>query len=40
MMTPFEVGGRFGVRIEDIVVVTADGVEPLNRANHDLVVVD
>lgn len=32
--------GRFGVRIEDIVVVTADGVEPLNRANHDLVVVD
>ncbi|HSJ33839.1 MAG TPA: Xaa-Pro peptidase family protein [Acidimicrobiia bacterium] len=32
--------GRFGVRIEDIVVVTSSGVEPLNRANHDLVVVD
>lgn len=32
--------GRFGVRIEDIVVVTADGVEPLNQADHDLLVVD
>src|SRR5690606_781793 len=32
--------GRVGVRIEDIVVVTSSGVEPLNRANHDLVVVD
>lgn len=28
--------GRWGARIEDIVVVTADGVEPLNRRPHDL----
>jgi Xaa-Pro aminopeptidase len=32
--------GRWGARIEDIVVVTADGVEPLNQGPHDLVVVD
>lgn len=31
--------GRFGVRIEDIVAVTDDGVERLNRANRDLVIV-
>ena len=31
--------GRFGVRIEDIVVVTDDGVEPLNRSDHSLVSV-
>lgn len=31
--------GRHGARIEDIVVVTADGVEPLNRTSHDLVVL-
>lgn len=31
--------GRFGVRIEDIVVVTQDGVEPLNQASHELQVV-
>jgi Xaa-Pro aminopeptidase len=31
--------GRFGVRLEDIVTVTDDGVEPLNRANHALMVV-
>lgn len=30
---------RFGVRIEDIVVVTDDGVEPLNRSDHSLVSV-
>lgn len=31
--------GRFGVRIEDIVVCTADGPDVLNRAPHDLMVV-
>jgi Xaa-Pro aminopeptidase len=29
--------GRWGARIEDIVVVTADGVEPLNNRPHELV---
>jgi Xaa-Pro aminopeptidase len=32
--------GRFGVRIEDIVVCTEDGSDVLNRAGHDLLVVD
>lgn len=32
--------GRFGVRIEDIVTVTATGVEPLNRSEHGLISVD
>jgi D-alanyl-D-alanine dipeptidase len=31
--------GRFGVRIEDIVAVTEDGVERLNRSTRDLQVV-
>lgn len=31
--------GRFGVRIEDQVLVTADGAERLNRATRDLTVV-
>jgi Xaa-Pro aminopeptidase len=31
--------GRFGVRIEDIVAVTANGVERLNRSTRDLQVV-
>lgn len=31
--------GRWGARIEDIVVVTDDGVEPLNRRPHELLVV-
>lgn len=31
---------RFGVRIEDIVAVTADGVERLNRSTRDLQVVN
>jgi Xaa-Pro aminopeptidase len=32
--------GRFGVRIEDIVVVTEDGVERLNRSTRELQVVE
>ena len=32
--------GRFGVRIEDLVVVTEEGHEVLNRFPHDLVVVE
>ncbi len=31
--------GRWGARIEDIVVVTENGVEPMNRRPHDLVVL-
>lgn len=34
------VEGRWGARIEDIVVATDDGPLPLNRADHDLAVVD
>jgi len=33
------VPGRFGLRLEDIVAVTADGVEALNRTPHQLLVV-
>ena len=32
--------GRFGLRLEDIVVTSADGPDPLNRADHRLVAVD
>jgi Xaa-Pro aminopeptidase len=32
--------GRFGLRLEDIVVTTPDGPEALNRADHRLVAVD
>ncbi|RSM73928.1 peptidase M24 family protein [Amycolatopsis sp. WAC 01375] len=32
--------GRWGARIEDIVVVTEDGVEPVNQRPHDLIVLD
>jgi Xaa-Pro aminopeptidase len=31
--------GRWGARIEDIVVVTQDGVEPMNQRPHELIVV-
>jgi Xaa-Pro aminopeptidase len=31
--------GELGVRIEDIVAVTADGVEPLNTTSRDLLTV-
>ncbi len=34
------VPGRFGARIEDIVVATADGPEPLNRVAHGLALVE
>ena len=34
------VGGRFGFRLEDIVVATDAGPEELNKAEHGLVVVD
>jgi Xaa-Pro aminopeptidase len=36
----FYLAGRYGARIEDIVVATADGVEALNRRPHDLVILD
>jgi Xaa-Pro aminopeptidase len=32
--------GRWGARIEDIVIVTADGVESVNNQPHELVVLD
>src|SRR6202041_2394651 len=32
--------GRFGARIEDIVVVTEDGVDALNVVDHSLCVVE
>lgn len=31
--------GQWGARIEDIVIVTADGAEPVNTRSHDLTVV-
>ncbi len=34
------VPGRWGMRLEDIVVATADGPRPLNASNHELVVLD
>ncbi len=34
------VPGRFGLRLEDIVVATADGPERLNEAPRDLAIVD
>lgn len=35
----FYIEGSWGARIEDIVVCTEDGVEPLNRQPHELIVV-
>lgn len=32
--------GRFGFRLEDIVLVTAEGPDPLNRVDHRLIAVD
>ncbi len=32
--------GRFGMRIEDIVAVTGDGVERLNRSSRELAIVE
>ena len=32
--------GRFGMRLEDIVAVTDDGVESLNKADHSIVLID
>lgn len=34
------IAGEFGVRIEDIVTVTAAGARRFNRSTHDLIVVD
>ena len=34
------VPGRFGMRLEDIVVATDDGPDPLNTVDHHLAVVD
>jgi Xaa-Pro aminopeptidase len=34
------VAGRWGMRLEDIVVATAAGPEPLNASDHRLVSVD
>ncbi|MBU3704778.1 MAG: M24 family metallopeptidase, partial [Ilumatobacteraceae bacterium] len=31
--------GRFGMRLEDIVVATANGPLPMNAVSHDLVVL-
>ncbi|MCU1395117.1 MAG: hypothetical protein JWM34_3545 [Ilumatobacteraceae bacterium] len=32
--------GKWGMRLEDIIVATADGPLPMNTANHDLVALD
>ena len=36
----FYISGRYGARIEDIVVLTADGPRSVNNTTHDLVVVE
>ncbi len=36
----FYVDGRWGARIEDIVVATGDGPLALNQVTHDLMVVE
>ena len=32
--------GKFGVRIEDLVIVTEDGCETLNHFSHDLMIIE
>jgi Xaa-Pro dipeptidase len=32
--------GRWGMRLEDIVVAAVEGPEPLNHADHSLIVLD
>jgi Xaa-Pro aminopeptidase len=34
------VEGRFGMRLEDIVVATNEGPDPMNRVDHSLAVLD
>ncbi len=36
----FYVDGRWGARLEDIVIATAEGPRALNNANHDLAIVE
>jgi len=36
----FYIEGKWGARIEDIVVATVDGPRPLNRADHQLAIVE
>ncbi len=36
----FYIEGRWGARIEDIVVATAEGPRPLNKADHQLAIVE
>ena len=37
---PIYLAGRWGARIEDIVVATESGPEALNTVSHDLAVVE
>ena len=36
----FYIEGKWGARIEDIVVATEDGPRPLNKADHQLAIVE
>jgi len=31
--------GKFGMRVEDVVAITENGTEVLNKATHDLIVI-